>query len=60
MYAVPTLWNILYLGIRLLPVDSFKKNQDASISEVLKKWILINLFIDAQCHLKKNKIVTLM
>ena len=40
VYATPTLWNALNLDIRLLPFDT-KKGQDASLSEVLCKLILI-------------------
>ena len=42
VYAAPTLWNALDLDIRLLPFDAFKKkNQDTSLSELLRKLILI-------------------
>ena len=40
VYAAPTLWNTLYLDIRLLPLLS-KKCKDTSLSEVLCKLILI-------------------
>ena len=32
MYAVPTLWNVLDLDIRLLPFDVFKKKESRHIS----------------------------
>ena len=41
VYTAPTLWNALDLDIRLLPFDTFKRCQDASLSEVLCKLILI-------------------
>ena len=42
MYAAPTPWNSLDLGVRLFPFDAFKKKrQDISLSEVLCKLILI-------------------
>ena len=41
MHVAPTLRNFLYLDIRMLLFDSFQNNQDASLSEVLCKLILI-------------------
>ena len=55
VYAAPTLWKALDLDIRLFPFDALKKSQNASLSEVLCKLILIiciffcMIFLFLQC-----------